>query len=163
MGEKLRGNGGKEVPGTVREQRSEPRATGDEKHPLSETKVLVVEDMLSVRLTLSNMMKMLGADVAVASTGSAALELLFNSTGVNGSIGLILLDLRLKDMGGLEILKKVRNDSVLRDVPVIIVTAESDRNVIMQAAKHKIAAYILKPFKTQQVIDAARRAVESIP
>jgi two-component system chemotaxis response regulator CheY len=58
----------------------------------------------------------------------------------------VITDLLMPEMGGLELLRVIRADSALRHIPVMIVTADAQREKILAAAQAGVDAYIVKPF-----------------
>lgn len=113
--------------------------------------VLVVDDSPTIR----RMVKVALADVAPtfveAATGLEAIEQLTLNT-----VQLIVLDLNMPDMHGLDVLKFVRRHPTYRNLPVIVLTTrgdESSRDLAMQAGA---TAYITKPFSPTALADQAR-------
>ena len=113
--------------------------------------VLVVDDSPTIR----RMVKVALADVAPtfveAATGLEAIEQL-----TLNPVQLIVLDLNMPDMHGLEVLKFVRRHPTYRNLPVIVLTTrgdESSRDLAMQAGA---TAYITKPFSPTALADEAR-------
>jgi two-component system chemotaxis response regulator CheY len=113
--------------------------------------VLVVDDSPTIR----RMVKVALADVAPAfveaATGLEAIEQLTLNT-----VQLMVLDLNMPDMHGLEVLKFVRRHPTYRSLPVIVVTTRGDatsRDLAMQAGA---TAYITKPFSPTALADQAR-------
>ena len=68
---------------------------------------------------------------------------------------LVFLDITMADMNGLVVLEKMRGIEVLRNTPVIMLTAESGNNSIACADRLKAAGYISKPFKAEQLLTMA--------
>ncbi|MBF0230776.1 MAG: response regulator [Desulfamplus sp.] len=73
-------------------------------------------------------------------------------------IDLIISDLNMPFQNGLEILKYVRSDERLKHIPFIMVTGESDKKAVIQAAKMGVTAFIVKPFSP----DILRKKIESL-
>jgi DNA-binding response OmpR family regulator len=78
---------------------------------------------------------------------------------------LIILDITMPVMTGIEMLGKLKAESDLKDIPVIMLTAESGKENVMQIVKMGVKDYIVKPFKGEQLIERAKnilklRAVE---
>ena len=62
-------------------------------------------------------------------------------------ISLVLCDWDMPGMSGIEVVKFIRSDDKLKDIPIIMVTGESDRDRVIEAAKEGVNGYIIKPFK----------------
>jgi len=105
--------------------------------------VLVVEDEPRVSRYLASSLQMSGYDVLVAGDGVRALEIAQESRP-----GLILLDLRLPRMDGIEVLQNVRQQS---DVPVIVLTANDAEEEKVKALMLGADDYITKPFGTREL------------
>lgn len=116
--------------------------------------ILIVEDDNTIRVTVGNFLARQGFDVNVAENGEQALAMLKNET-----FSLILLDLRLPDMNGLDILAKVRESD---DQPlVVIMTAYPEVRTAVAALKAGAYDYINKPFDLEDLQELIRRAVET--
>ena len=116
--------------------------------------ILIVEDDNTIRVTVGNFLVRQGFDVEVAENGEQALALLKAQT-----FSLILLDLRLPDMNGLDILAKVRESD---DQPlVVIMTAYPEVRTAVAALKAGAYDYINKPFDLEDLLELIRRATET--
>ncbi len=112
--------------------------------------VLVVEDDPGIRSALCRGLDERGHAVTVAPTGLAALELV-----VKAQPDVVLLDLGLPDIDGLQVLAMLRG---LGDVPVIVITARDDDATIVEALDAGADDYVVKPFGLDQIA-ARMRAV----
>jgi two-component system, chemotaxis family, chemotaxis protein CheY len=105
-------------------------------------KVLVVDDFATMRRIVKGVLKQLGFnDIIEAENGHSALEELKKE-----QIGLIVSDWNMPKMNGLELLKAVRSDASLQGVPFIMVTAEGQKENVLEAVKAGVSNYIVKPF-----------------
>ncbi|NOX33269.1 MAG: response regulator [Deltaproteobacteria bacterium] len=104
--------------------------------------ILVVDDMKSMRLTIRKMLKNLdiGKKLRFADNGKAGLEILRTT-----QCDIAILDWNMPVMNGIVMLEKIRDDKALRDMPVIMVTAESERDIVSEVAETEIDGYLLKP------------------
>ncbi|HEY1173137.1 MAG TPA: response regulator [Verrucomicrobiae bacterium] len=75
---------------------------------------------------------------------------------------LCIFDIRMPAMSGLELLQKMRADKHLQAIPVILCTAVSDRNVIVQAAALAVKYYIVKPYTEALVLTQVRNVKETL-
>lgn len=116
--------------------------------------ILIVEDDETIRLTLDGFLTRLGFSVRLAECGQEALQLI-NAHG----FGLMLLDLRLPDMSGLDVLAKVRESD---DQPlVVIMTAYPEVRTAVAAMKAGAYDYINKPFDLEDLRELIGRAIET--
>jgi len=112
-----------------------------------EIKILVVDDMLVMRKMVINYLEMLGYTSTVeAGSGSKALSLLKDSVKEDNGFNLIISDWSMPGLSGLELLKKVRADEMLKDIPFIMLTAEAETKSLSEAVTEKVSNYITKPF-----------------
>ncbi|HQS08939.1 response regulator [Xanthobacter sp. VNH20] len=108
-------------------------------------KILVVDDYKTMVRIIRNLLKQIGfEDVDEASDGTEALSLL----KVN-KYGLVISDWNMEPMTGYELLKRVRDDEVLKETPFIMVTAEAKSENVIAAKKAGVSNYIVKPFNAQ--------------
>lgn len=104
--------------------------------------VLIVDDYKTMLRIIRNLLKQLGFDnVDEATDGAQALQRLRGK-----KYGLIISDWNMEPMTGYELLKEVRADSHLKDMPFIMVTAESKTDNVIAAKQAGVSNYIVKPF-----------------
>lgn len=105
-------------------------------------KILIVDDFSTMRRITKNLLRELGFNnTHEADDGLTALPML-----QSGNFDFLITDWNMPGMEGLELLKIVRKDPNLKTTPVLMVTAESKRELIMEAAKSGVNGYIVKPF-----------------
>ncbi|RJR33554.1 MAG: response regulator [Desulfobacteraceae bacterium] len=105
-------------------------------------KVLVVDDFATMRRIVKGVLKQLGfSNIIEAEDGNAALGELKKE-----KFGLIVSDWNMPNMSGLDLLKAVRGDSSLKAIPFIMVTAEGQKENVIEAVKAGVSNYIVKPF-----------------
>jgi len=104
--------------------------------------ILVVDDMKSMRLTIRKMLRNLGIGKTLrfAENGKEGL-LILNNTPCD----LVIIDWNMPVMNGTQMMGRLRKDPALRDIPVIMVTAENERDIVSEMAESEIAGYLLKP------------------
>ena len=105
-------------------------------------KVLILEDEVSIRSFVVINLKRAGYDVVEAGTGEEALELL----KANPDVGVAILDIMLPGMDGLEILRRLRADADLGDVPVLMLTARTSEMDKVKGLEGGADDYVVKPF-----------------
>lgn len=117
--------------------------------------ILIVDDMKSMRLTIRKMLQNLniGGKLRFAENGKEGLEVLSE-----GPFDLAIIDWSMPVMNGIELLEKIRKDPALRDMPVIMVTAEAERDIVSEVAESEIDGYLLKPL-TPEALDQRIKAV----
>jgi CheY-like chemotaxis protein len=122
-------------------------------------RALVVDDQASVRVLLSHVLRTeVGCSVNEATDGAEALALLGRQ-----SYDLVLLDLMMPCMDGLETLELMRRNPELRHVPVVVLSAVRDEAKVRQLVRHGIAAYLAKPLRPLDVAARLRDITSRLP
>lgn len=117
-------------------------------------KILVVDDYATMRRIVRNLLKQIGFDnIEEATDGSTALQKLRESR-----FELIISDSNMEPMTGLQLLREVRNDAKLKNIPFIMVTAESRTENVIAAKEAGVSNYIVKPFNA----DTLKHKMEAI-
>ncbi len=123
-------------------------------------KILVVDDFSTMRRIIKNLLRDLGfTNTEEADDGVTALPML-----QTGRFDFLVTDWNMPGMTGLDLLKEVRKDANLVSMPVLMVTAESKREQIIEAAQAGVNGYVVKPFTAatlQEKIDKIFERVES--
>ncbi|MGF1683801.1 quorum-sensing sigma-54 dependent transcriptional regulator LuxO [Photobacterium minamisatsumaniensis] len=116
--------------------------------------VLMVEDTASVAALYKSYLNPLGVSVTIVGTGSEALRFVKDIIP-----DLILLDLRLPDMTGMEVLEAVRRD--LGDIPVVIMTAHGSIDVAVEAMRYGAQDFLIKPCEADRLRVTVNNALKS--
>ena len=74
-----------------------------------------------------------------------------------GNPAVILLDLKMPRMDGIQVLNEIKNDPVLKLIPVVILTSSREENDLVQSYKLGVNAYVVKPVDFNQFIDAIKK------
>ncbi|ENN97772.1 MULTISPECIES: response regulator [Pseudoalteromonas] len=105
-------------------------------------KILVVDDMPLMRHVLINMLRQLDyKNVVEATDGQQALKILRQQ-----KFDLVITDLHMPKVDGVNLLDNIRHDQALVDLPVIMVTCEDNAETVKQVIKAKVSGFIIKPF-----------------
>ena len=119
-----------------------------------EKHVLVVDDYNTMRRILRNLLSQIGfSNVEEAEDGSTGLRKLRER-----SFGLVISDWNMAPMSGLEFLKEVRSAGALKDMPFIMITAESKTENVVAAKEAGVSNYIVKPFNA----DTLKKKIEAV-
>ncbi|MGH7230376.1 MAG: chemotaxis response regulator CheY [Nitrospiraceae bacterium] len=108
-------------------------------------KIMVVDDMSTMRRIVKNIFKQLGfQNIEEAENGQEAL------TKIRADrYGFVVSDWNMPVMSGIELLKAIRADGALKDIPVLMVTAEAQKDNIVEAVQAGVSNYIVKPFTAE--------------
>lgn len=116
--------------------------------------ILVVDDFNTMRRIVKQCLKQLGFDnITEAEDGQIALNKLLATPDFK----LIISDWNMPNMMGIDLLKAVRADERFKSIPFLMVTAEAQKENIIEAAKSGVSNYIIKPFtpdSMQQKLEA---------
>lgn len=121
-------------------------------------KILVVDDFSTMRRIIRNLLRDLGFEnVTEADDGNTALPKL-----KGGGFDLLITDWNMPGMTGMELLEAVRADDELKDLPVLMVTAEAKREQIVAAAQAGVNGYVVKPFTAVTLREKIEKIFERI-
>ena len=121
-------------------------------------RILVVDDFSTMRRIIKNLLRDLGFNnAAEADDGTTALPML-----QNGNYDFLITDWNMPGMQGIDLLAAVRADPRLRNLPVLMVTAEAKREQIVLAAQAGVNGYIVKPFTAQTLKEKIDKIFERI-
>ncbi len=121
-------------------------------------KILTVDDSKTVRLIVRKAFKEFQCEVLEAGDGVEGI-----SVATKSAPDLILLDVTMPVMDGVEMLGRLKGEAALKNIPVIMLTAEGGREHVMKVAKIGIRDYIVKPFKEEVLIEKVGRVINLKP
>ncbi len=110
--------------------------------PPADIKILVVDDMSTMRRIVKSILNQLGfTNIEEAENGKQALAKLKAE-----KFDFVVTDWNMPEMDGLELVKAIRSDEELKNIPVLMVTAEGKKESVIEALKAGVNNYIVKPF-----------------
>ncbi len=113
--------------------------------------ILIVDDSAAIRKILERVLRQAEVpldEVHEAGDGAEALETLKTQ-----KVDLILSDINMPNMDGLELLGKLKNDQALKGIPIVMVSSEGSQNKVLEAVQLGAAGYVRKPFTPEQIKD----------
>jgi len=125
-------------------------------------RILLAEDSpQDVELTLNALAEQnIGNSVAVARDGAEALDYLHKrgkfTDRENGNPVLLLLDLKMPKVDGLEVLRTVKSDPRLRTIPVVVLTSSREEQDVVRSYELGVNAYVVKPVEFDKFLRAVR-------
>ncbi|MGD1075410.1 MAG: chemotaxis response regulator CheY [Thermodesulfovibrionales bacterium] len=121
-------------------------------------KILVIDDFSTMRRIVKNILKQLGFEnIEEAEDGAQAYSKL-----QKGGFGFVVSDWNMPNMDGIELLKKVRSDPALKETPFLMVTAEAEKEKVVEAIKSGVNNYIVKPFTAEVLKEKMDKIFEKL-
>lgn len=111
--------------------------------------VLIVDDSAAIRKILQRVLRQSDLPVGAiveAGDGVEALEALKQH-----NVGLILSDINMPNMDGLQLLSTIRAEPAWREVPILMITTEGSQNKVLEAVNLGASGYVRKPFTAEQI------------
>ncbi len=118
-------------------------------------KVLVVDDDKTTRKMISLILKTKGYEVVTAENGIEALQKL----GLE-KINLILTDMNMPYMDGIEFIKQVRANPDISSIPIVMITTEADEDEKRRAYEAGVDDYLVKPTNAEQISESMKKIVK---
>ena len=118
--------------------------------------ILAVDDNRMNRLKLVRMLGKEGYDVEQAEGGREALTMLRSNV-----FDLVLLDILMPEVDGFQVLREMKDDAALRDIPVIVVSAVEEMNSVYQFLELGAVDYLSKPVDAELLIDRVSRYIKN--
>ncbi|MEO5357080.1 MAG: chemotaxis response regulator CheY [Nitrospirae bacterium YQR-1] len=121
-------------------------------------RILVVDDFSTMRRIIKNILKQLGYEkIEEAEDGEQAFTKL-----KNGDFDFLITDWNMPNVTGLELLKRVRADAKLKALPVLLVTAEAEKEQVIEAVKAGVNNYVIKPFTSDVLKEKLDKIFEKL-
>lgn len=120
-------------------------------------KILVVDDDKTTRKLLGLHLKSKGYEVLTAENGLDAMEKLGTE-----NINLVVTDMNMPYMDGIELTKNLRADDKWREIPIVMVTTEADEDEMKRAYDTGVDDYLVKPANAQQLSDSIKKILKKI-
>jgi len=118
--------------------------------------ILVVDDFSTMRRIIKNVLKQLGyVNILEADDGRTALEVMKKE-----KIDFVISDWNMPQMSGLELLKAIRTSEEWKDLPFLMITAEGQKEHVIEAVKHRVSDYIVKPFTPETLMEKINKICE---
>ncbi len=118
-------------------------------------KILIVEDHPDVRRVLTLGLRHLGYEIVEADTGSSGI-----AQTVSESPDLVLVDLSLPDVNGLEIARVIKQNPRTAEIPLVALSGHSEREIAPKVLEAGMAAYLMKPIQTEELVKVIEKATQ---
>lgn len=116
--------------------------------------IMTVDDSSSVRQMVSFTLKDAGYEVIEATDGQDALKKL------QGGVDMIITDLNMPNLDGIELIRQVRTTSGYKFIPIVMLTTESQDEKKQEGKKAGASGWIVKPFKPPQIISVVQKLLK---
>ena len=117
-------------------------------------KVLVVDDSSVVRMSLEMLLRENSFDVVSAADGVDGLE-----KATSGSYDIIITDINMPNMNGLEMMKRLRENADTKFVPILVLTTESDSDMLSKGKEYGASGWIVKPFTNEDLLSTVNKII----
>ena len=121
-------------------------------------RILTVDDSRTIRTIVKKAFKPFDCEILEAENGVEGLAL-----AARERPDLMILDITMPMMDGVEMLRKVKNEPVLKETPVIMLTAEAAKDKVIEVVKIGVKDYIIKPFEAALLIEKVQKIVTLAP
>jgi len=121
-------------------------------------KILIVDDSKTSLMVLRNILAKHKFEVVEAESAKEAMQIL----DADSLIDLVISDIMMPEISGLQLLQHIRKTPKYQDIPVIMCTAAGDRNSVVKAGTLKVSGYIVKPVVATQIIKQINKVVSQI-
>ena len=122
---------------------------------MAKARILIVEDEPNIVESLSFILRRAGFEVDTVTDGAEALDRVRRQ-----AFEVLVLDIMLPGMNGLDVLKAIRSDQTLSSLPVVVLTAKGQANDRRTAEAIGASAFITKPFSNADVVERVSRLAE---
>lgn len=119
--------------------------------------VMLVDDSRTVRMSMEYLLKANGYEVFLAEDGIDGLQKLNERISSGNKPDLIITDINMPNMNGLEFIKKAKESIKTRFIPILILTTESQEDMKLKGKNAGAAGWIVKPYKPEQLISVVKK------
>jgi two-component system chemotaxis response regulator CheY len=123
-------------------------------------KIMIVDDSKTIRSSVEYTLKKEGYDVIKAEDGQDGLEKLAENSSRKERPEMIISDINMPKMGGIEFIKEVKQDSKFKFIPILILTTESQNEMKQKGKQAGAAGWLVKPFEPQQLLGVIEKFVK---
>lgn len=121
--------------------------------------VLIVDDSRTVRASVEYTLKRQNIEVASAEDGQDGLDVLKKLEEKGKKPDMIISDINMPNMNGIEFIKNVKAKSNFRFIPILVLTTESQTQMKEKGKKAGAAGWLVKPFKPEQLISVVKKFI----
>lgn len=113
---------------------------------------LIVDDFESIRVMLSESLKKLGIKkIMIATSGNQAFKAIQENISKEKEVQFVISDFNMKDGTGLDLIKAVRAQDSLKKLPMLLLTSQSELEVVLECIQAGVNDYLIKPWKDEDL------------
>lgn len=122
-------------------------------------KILVLDDSRTIRTSVKYTLKKNGYEILLAENGKEGLEVLEENSGMSDRPKMIITDINMPKMDGIEFIKNVKKDRRFKFIPILVLTTESQAEMKNKGKKAGAAGWLVKPFSPKQLTGVVKKFV----
>jgi|SRR6056297_411055 len=122
-------------------------------------RVLILDDSRTIRTSVKYTLQKSGYEILLAENGVEGLEVLKENSGINDRPQMIITDINMPKMNGIEFIKEVKKDRQFKFIPILVLTTESQAEMKNKGKEAGAAGWLVKPFSPEQLTGVVKRFV----
>jgi len=122
-------------------------------------RVLILDDSRTIRTSVKYTLQKSGYDVLLAENGVEGLKVLKENSSMSDRPQMIITDINMPKMNGIEFIKEVKKDRQFKFIPILVLTTESQAEMKNKGKEAGAAGWLVKPFSPEQLTGVVKRFV----
>ena len=122
-------------------------------------RVLILDDSRTIRTSVKYTLQKSGYEILLAENGVEGLEVLKENSSMNDRPKMIITDINMPKMNGIEFIKEVKKDRQFKFIPILVLTTESQAEMKNKGKEAGAAGWLVKPFSPEQLTGVVKRFV----
>ncbi|MGM0369204.1 MAG: response regulator [Bacillota bacterium] len=123
-------------------------------------KVLILDDSRTIRSSVKYTLEKEGYEVLVAKDGQEGLEVLEDNKSRSNRPDMIITDINMPRMDGIEFIEEVKAKSKFKFIPILVLTTESQAKMKKKGQQAGAAGWLVKPFEPEQLVQVAQKFIK---
>ncbi|MGM0470829.1 MAG: response regulator [Bacillota bacterium] len=123
-------------------------------------RILILDDSKTIRSSVEYTLSKEDYEVLTAEDGKDGLEVLQDNSSRRNRPDMIITDINMPRMDGIEFISEVKSQSKFKFIPILVLTTESQDKMKQQGKKAGAAGWLVKPFKPEQLITVVKKFVK---
>lgn len=122
-------------------------------------RVLILDDSRTIRTSVKYTLQKSGFEILLAENGIEGLEVLKENSSMQDRPKMIITDINMPKMNGIEFIKEVKKDRQFKFIPILVLTTESQTEMKNKGKEAGAAGWLVKPFSPEQLTGVVKRFV----